>query len=81
MRTASLLIHPDTPATFRELMSLLTQLIRMNPSFTEQHQGALDKTLAEASAVDDFQLTFGTLLPICRKLLDAKKDAESGIRQ
>lgn len=76
MRTSALLIAPDTPATFRGLMNLLTGLIRMNPKFGEENHETLDKALAEAWRVDDFQLTFGTFLPICQKLLEAKEKGE-----
>lgn len=76
MRTASLLIPPDTPATFRGLMNLLTGLIRMNPKFGGEHRGVLDKALGEAAQLDDFLLTYGTFLAICRKLLDAKGPKE-----
>lgn len=75
MRTASLLVPPDTPATFRGLMNMLTRLIRMNPKFTDQHRVVLDRAVMEAGQIEDFQLTFGTLLPICRKLLNAKREA------
>ena len=78
MKVSSLLIPPDTPATFRGLMNLLTGLIQMNSKFGEKDQETLDKAVAEAWKVDDFQLTFGTFLSICQKLLDAKEKAESG---
>jgi hypothetical protein len=81
MKVSSLLIPPDTPATFRGLMNLLTGLIRMNPKFGEENQEILDKAIAEAWKVDDFQLTFGTFLPICQKLLDAKEKGEPGRSQ
>jgi hypothetical protein len=79
MRTASLFIAPDSPATFRGLMNLLTQLIRMNPKFADKHKGTLDKALAEAGQIDDFTLNFGTFLPICQKLLDAKESGEPAL--
>jgi hypothetical protein len=78
MKASSLLIPPDTPATFRGLMNLLTGLIRMNPNFGEQNRETLDKALAEAWKVDDFQLTFGTFLPICEKLIEAKEKGQTG---
>ena len=78
MKVSSLLIPPDTPATFRGLMNLLTGLIQMNSKFGEKDQETLDKAVAEAWKVDDFQLTFGTFLSICQKLLDAKEKTESG---
>jgi hypothetical protein len=79
MRTASLLIAPDSLATFRGLMNLLTQLIRMNPKFADKDKGTLDKALAEAGQIDDFTLNFGTFLPICQKLLDAKESGEPAL--
>ena len=79
MRVGSLFVPPDSPATFRGLMNLLTQLIRMNPKFGDEHQGALDKALAEAGRIDDFPLSFGTFLPICQKLLDAKEKGEPAL--
>jgi hypothetical protein len=81
MRVGSLFVPPDSPATFRELMNLLTQLMRMNPKFADAHQGAIDKALAEAGRIDDFPLNFGTFLPICQKLLDAKGKGEPALRQ
>ena len=81
MRVASLLIPPDTPATFRGLMNLLTGLISMNPKFADKHQGVLDKAFAESRQIDDFQLNFGTFLPICQKLLGAKEKGEPSHRQ
>jgi len=72
MKVASLLVPPNTPATFRGLMNLLTQLMKMNPKITDRHQSAISNSLAEAGQVDDFPLTFGTFLPICQKFLESK---------
>ena len=72
MKVASLLVTPDAQVTFRGLMNLLTQLIMMNPKFGARHQGAMDSALSAARGMDDFPLTFGTLIPICEKLLEAK---------
>jgi hypothetical protein len=74
MRTGSLFFPPDTQVTFMGLMNLLTQLIRLNPRFADEHEGALERALAEARQLDDFPLTFGTFLPICRRLLQARKE-------
>lgn len=79
MRVGSLFIPPDSPATFRGLMNLLAQLIRTNPKFADMHRHALDKALVEAGQIDDFPLDFGTFLPICQKLLDAKEKGEPSL--
>jgi hypothetical protein len=71
MKVASLLVHPDTPATFRGLMNTLSQLMMMSSKITDEQRTAINGALAEASPIDDFQLTFGTFLPICQKLLEA----------
>jgi hypothetical protein len=72
MKVASLLVPPGTPATFRGLMNMLTQLMKMNPKITEAHKSAINNSLAEAGQIDDFPLTFGTFLPICQKFLESK---------
>ena len=71
MKVASLLVHPDTPATFRGLMNTLSQLMIMSPKITDEHRTSINNALAEASQIDDFQLTFGSFLPICQKLLES----------
>lgn len=78
MKVASLLVDPDTPATFRGLTNMLTQLMKMNPAATDKHQAAISNASAQAGQVDDFQLTFGTFLPICEELLKAKGKSKSG---
>jgi len=70
MRTAALLIPPDTPATFRGLVNMLAQLMKMNPKITDAHRKTIDESLALAGQGGDFPLTFGTFLPICQKLLE-----------
>jgi hypothetical protein len=72
MRVASLLVPPDTPATHRGLVNTLTQLMRMNPSITEAHRNVIGSALTQAAQADDFQLTFGTFLPICQSFIEAK---------
>jgi hypothetical protein len=78
MRTASLLVPPDTPATFKGLVNLLTQLMSMNPKFNAHHKSVLDDARAEMAKMDDFPLTFGTFLPVCQKLMEAQ--AKRGAR-
>jgi hypothetical protein len=81
MRTASLLVPPDTPATFKSLVNMLAQLMRMNPKFTERHKSVVDDALAEAGKIDDFPLTFGTFLPICQQLMAAQRKHATGSRR
>ena len=77
MRTAALLVPPDTPAKFKGLVNMLTQLKRMNPKFSEKHMGVLTDALAEAGQIDDFQLTFGAFLPICQKIMEVQQKRPS----
>jgi hypothetical protein len=79
MRTASLLVPPDTPVTFRGLMNTLAQLMKMNPGIKESHAKVIDESLAMSAQMDDFQLTFGTFLPICQKLLEGKSRSGEGV--
>jgi hypothetical protein len=52
-------------------MNTFSQLMMMSPKTTDEHRAAINNALAEARQIDDFQLTFGTFLPICQKLLEA----------
>jgi hypothetical protein len=54
-------------------MNMLTQLISMNPAIAEEHRRVINNALAEVGQIPDFTLTFGTFLPICQKLLEAKE--------
>ncbi len=66
------LVPPTTSATMKGLVQLLSALIRMNPKSTKTHHSALDKLLASLASAPDAALTFGTFLPICESLLEAR---------
>jgi hypothetical protein len=61
-----------TSATMKGLMQLLSALIRMNPKSTKAHHASLDKLVASLASTPDMPLTFGTFLPICESLLNAR---------
>jgi hypothetical protein len=66
------LIPSTTPATMKGLVQLLTSLVRMNPKSTRAHHASLDKLMASLAGGPDMPLTFGTFLPICEAMLEAR---------
>jgi len=69
----SLMPSPSgTSATMKGLVQLLNALIRMNPKSTKTHHASLDQLVASLSGAPDAPLTFGTFLPICESLLNAR---------
>jgi|SRR5438876_1118482 hypothetical protein len=66
------LIPPTTSATMKGFVRLLNALIRMNPESTKTHLASLDKLVASLASAPDVPLTFGTFLPICESLLEAR---------
>ena len=66
------LIPSTTSATMKGLVQLLGALVRMNPKTSKAHHASLDKLIAGLANAPDVTLTFGTFLPICESLLDAR---------
>jgi hypothetical protein len=71
MNLSSALVPPQTPATIKGLVQLLSGLIRMNPKSSKTHHDALGELVAGLTNVPDVALTFGTFLPICESFLKA----------
>ena len=61
-----------TSATMKGLTQLLSALIRMNPKITKAHHASLDKLVTSLASTPDMPLTFGTFLPICDLLVNAR---------
>lgn len=66
------LIPPTTPATMKGLVQLLTSLMRMSHKIKREHHASLDKLMASLAGSPDVPLTFGTFLPICEAMLEAR---------
>ncbi|HEY2188198.1 MAG TPA: hypothetical protein VGH48_06520 [Caldimonas sp.] len=65
-------VQPDTPAMMKGLFQLLAGLIRLDNKTTSAHHDSINKRLESLSAVADSVLTFGSFLPICETLMEAK---------
>jgi hypothetical protein len=69
----SLMPSPSTTAaTMKGLVQLLNALVRMNPKSNKTHHASLDRLVASVASAPDAALTFGTFLPICESLLNAR---------
>jgi hypothetical protein len=76
MEMATALIPASTPATLHGLVTFLSGLVRKHPKATKEHHDELGKVLKDFNSVPDAQLTFGTFLPICENLMNAKEQSQ-----
>jgi hypothetical protein len=71
MNLLSTLVPPSTPATLKGLVQILGGLMRMSNKATASHHDSITSILSKLDAIPDMNLTFGTFLSVCQKLIEA----------
>jgi hypothetical protein len=71
MQLASALVPPSTPATLKGLVQLLGNLMRMSRKAKSSHHRSIATILSRLDAFPDSNLTFGTFLSVCQKLIES----------
>lgn len=70
MQLALALAPASTPATLKGLVQLLARLMRISTKSTATHHESIKTILSRLDALPDSNLTFGSFLSVCQKLLE-----------
>jgi len=71
MQLVATMVPESTLATVQGLIQLLVGLMKINEKATSAHYVTMDSLLLQLEGMEDEELTFGTFLPICQKLIES----------
>jgi hypothetical protein len=81
MQLAAALLPPSTPATLKGLVQMLGALMHMSKKATAAHHDSISTILSRLESLPDINLTFGSFLSVCQKLLEASSKSDDRKRK
>jgi hypothetical protein len=71
MQLVSAQLPSSTPATLKGLLQMLGALMLMSKRATSSHHSSVAAILSRLDDIPDTNLTFGSFLSVCKKLIEA----------
>ena len=79
MKLAAALVPASTPATLKGFLQLFTRLLHLSDHAKPEHHRTMSSINSQLEGLSDENLTFGTFLMICQRLIkdSSKKTSEA----
>ena len=78
MKLAAALVPASTPATLKGFLQLFTRLLHLSDHAKPEHHRTMSSINSQLEGLSDENLTFGTFLMICQRLIKlSKKTSEA----